>query len=163
MAPRKMVHGGHDLVRMRKPEVVPPVLRVGQELQQWQSQQQQLWQSQQQQMPQWKWQVQQLQVQEPRGAARSARSAESARDHGNGAGGAVTLRSHRADPSDKVEHSLLKLQKIQQRPVTLTTPPSCSSKAQAKSTEAELQNVNPVNQDPQDLARALWFRQVLLP
>lgn len=27
-------------------------------------------------MPQWKWQVQQLQVQEPRGAARSARSAE---------------------------------------------------------------------------------------
>ncbi|CAK9098897.1 Deubiquitinase DESI2 (Desumoylating isopeptidase 2) (DeSI-2) (PPPDE peptidase domain-containing protein 1) (Protein FAM152A) [Durusdinium trenchii] len=114
MAPRKMVHGGHDLVRMRKPEVVPPVLRVGQELQQWQSQQQQLWQSQQQQMPQWKWQVQQLQVQEPRGAARSARSAESARDHGNGAGGAVTLRSHRADPSDKVEHSLLKLQKIQQ-------------------------------------------------
>jgi len=63
----------------------------------------QLWQSQQQQLPQWKWQVQQLQVREPR--PQSAERGLRARDLRQLDGGV---------PSDKVEQSLLKLQKIQQ-------------------------------------------------
>ncbi|CAJ1386645.1 unnamed protein product [Effrenium voratum] len=71
----------------RKPVAEIPVLRIGQELQQWQQQQRQLWHAQQQQMPQWKWQVQQLQVKAPA----------------------------KAQPAlDEAGQSLLKLQKIQQ-------------------------------------------------
>lgn len=82
---------------------VAPILRVGQELQQWQNQQMQLWQSQQQQLPQWKWQVQQLQVREPRpqSSERGLRPPDLRQLDGG-------------VPSDKVEQSLLKLQKIQQ-------------------------------------------------
>lgn len=83
---------------------VPPRRLEGNgELQRWQQEQQELWNAQREQMPRWRWQVQQLQV-KPR---------------------AVPAERHRLSPQDlrlldfepageKVQESLLRLQKIQQ-------------------------------------------------
>jgi len=100
--PMKMQGKTPSIPRKAKTEVAP-ILRVGQELQDWQKEQFQLWQSQQQQMPQWKWQVQQLQVREPRPQSSSERGLRP-----------QDLHQLHGVQSDKVEQSLLKLQKIQQ-------------------------------------------------
>lgn len=85
------------------PAPVPRRIEGSGELQRWQQEQQELWNARREQMPRWKWQVQQLQV-KPR-AVPAERHGLSPQD----------LRLLDFEPAgEKVQESLLRLQKIQQ-------------------------------------------------